>query len=206
MKIILNESQYRKILLESSKKDMSDYLNELNDFAKMVISKTQDDLNINLKMLFIWGAGVGGVMGPLNEFIESGNFNLNEFQTASILCAATAILFGESKSNIKKLTDVIKEEGITSVFFKVLNKGTKLKDTFLNFIQSLNMTLSSITNIMSYAFIIPLLPMVWEISQSGFDSKDVKEIIIRLMSFGITAVSGNLLRELVTKLLNRFRD
>jgi hypothetical protein len=206
MKIILNESQYRKILIESSKKDISDYLSELSGFAKMVIQKTQSDLNINLKMLLIWGAGVGGVMGPLNEFIEHGDFNLNEFQTASILCAATAILFGESKSNIKKLIDTIQEEGLIDVLSKVLEKGNKLKETFINFIQSLNMTLSNITNIMSYAFIIPILPIIYDMSQSGFDSKDVKEIVLRLLSFGATAVSGNLLRELVTKLLNRFRD
>jgi hypothetical protein len=206
MKLLITENQYRRILLESSKNSLNDVLGDLKEFATMVIEKTQQDVGINLKMLLIWGAGVGGVMAPLNEFIQNGDFNLNDFQVASILCATTAILYGESKSVINELLSVIKEEGVVDEFNMVLSKGAKLKKVFLNFIQSLNMTLSSVTNIMSYAFIIPILPILWNMSQSGISQPELKEIVIRLMSFGLTAISGNTLRELVTKLVNRFRN
>lgn len=206
MKVLITENQYRTILLESSKNLLNNVLEDLKEFATMVIEKTQQDVGVNLKMLLIWGAGVGGVMAPLNEFIQNGDFNLNDFQIASILCATTAILYGESKSVINELLKVIKDEGIVGEFNRVLSKGTKLKKVFLNFIQSLNMTLSSVTNIMSYAFIIPILPILWDMSQTGVTKPEVKEIVIRLMSFGLTAISGNTLRELVTKLVNRFRD
>jgi hypothetical protein len=206
MKVLITENQYRTILLESSKNSLNNVLEDLKEFAKMVIEKTQQDVGINLKMLLIWGAGVGGVMAPLNEFIQNGDFNLNDFQIASILCATTAILYGESKSVINELLKVIKDEGIVDEFNRVLSKGSKLKKVFLNFIQSLNMTLSSVTNIMSYAFIIPILPILWDMSQTGVTKPEVKEIVIRLMSFGLTAISGNTLRELITKLANRFRD
>lgn len=206
MKVLITENQYRTILLESSKNSLNSVLEDLKEFATMVIEKTQQDVGVNLKMLLIWGAGVGGVMAPLNEFIQNGDFNLNDFQIASILCATTAILYGESKSVINELLKVIKDEGIVDEFNRVLSKGTKLKKVFLNFIQSLNMTLSSVTNIMSYAFIIPILPILWDMSQTGVSKPEVKEIVIRLMSFGLTAISGNTLRELVTKLVNRFRD
>lgn len=206
MKVLITENQYRTILLESSKNSLNSVLEDLKEFATMVIEKTQQDVGVNLKMLLIWGAGVGGVMAPLNEFIQNGDFNLNDFQIASILCATTAILYGESKSVINELLKVIKDEGIVDEFNRVLSKGTKLKKVFLNFIQSLNMTLSSVTNIMSYAFIIPILPILWDMSQTGVTKPEVKEIVIRLMSFGLTAISGNTLRELVTKLVNRFRD
>ena len=206
MKVLITEIQYQKILLESSKGSIDDLLNELNEFATMVIEKTQNDIGINLKMLLIWGAGVGGVMVPLNEFIQNGDFHLNDFQTASILCATAAILYGESKSVINQLIKVIKDEDVFDEFNQVLSKGIKLKKVFLNFIQSLNMTLSNVTNIMSYAFIIPILPLLWSMSQSGISKPEIKEIVIRLMSFGLTAISGNTLRELVTKIVNRFRD
>jgi hypothetical protein len=206
MKVLITENQYRTILLESSKNSLNNVLDDLKEFATMVIEKTQQDVGINLKMLLIWGAGVGGVMAPLNEFIQNGDFNLNDFQIASILCATTAILYGESKSVINELFKVIKDEGIVDEFNRVLSKGSKLKKVFLNFIQSLNMTLSSVTNIMSYSFIIPILPILWDMSQTGVTKPEVKEIVIRLMSFGLTAISGNTLRELITKLVNRFRD
>lgn len=206
MKVVLTESQYRAILLNESTDGFTNYLKNLKEFATTVITKTEQDLKINLNMLLIWGAGVGGVMGPLNDFIMNGNFNLNEFQVASILCATSAVLFNESKSVIKTLVDYIKEQGIFEVFTQVLKKGTKLKQTFFKFIESLNMTLYTISNIMSYAFIIPILPIIWEMSQSGIKGGDVKEIIVRLMSFGLVSVSGNTLKELISKLIVRFRD
>ena len=206
MKVVLTESQYRAILLNESRDEFTNYLSSLKEFANNVITKTEQDLKINLNMLLIWGAGVGGVMGPLNEFIMNGNFNLNQFQVASILCATSAILFNESKSVIKKLVDYIKEQGIFEVFSQVLKKGTKLKQTFFKFIESLNMTLYTISNIMSYSFIIPILPMIWEMSQSGIKGDEVKGIIVRLLSFGLVSVSGNALKELISKLVVRFRD
>jgi hypothetical protein len=109
MKVLITENQYRTILLESSKNSLNNVLEDLKEFATMVIEKTQQDVGINLKMLLIWGAGVGGVMAPLNEFIQNGDFNLNDFQIASILCATTAILYGESKSVINELLKVIKD-------------------------------------------------------------------------------------------------
>jgi hypothetical protein len=206
MKVVLTESQYRAILLNESRDEFTNYLSNLKEFAETVITKTEQDLKINLNMLLIWGAGVGGVMAPLNDFIMSGNFNLNEFQVASILCATSAILFNESKSTIKTLVDHIKKQGIFEVFSQVLKKGTKLRQTFFKFIESLNMTLYTISNIMSYSFIIPILPIIWEMSQSGIKGNDVKEIIVRLMSFGLVSVSGNALKELITKLVARFRN
>ena len=206
MKVVLTESQYRAILLNESRDEFTNYLSSLKEFANNVITKTEQDLKINLNMLLIWGAGVGGVMGPLNEFIMNGNFNLNQFQVASILCATSAILFNESKSTIKTLVDYIQEQGIFEVFSQVLKKGTKLKQTFFKFIESLNMTLYTISNIMSYSFIIPILPMIWEMSQSGIKGDEVKGIIVRLLSFGLVSVSGNALKELISKLVVRFRD
>ena len=206
MKVVLTESQYRAILLNESRDEFTNYLSNLKEFAETVITKTEQDLKINLNMLLIWGAGVGGVMAPLNDFIMSGNFNLNEFQVASILCATSAILFNESKSTIKTLVDHIKKQCIFEVFSQVLKKGTKLRQTFFKFIESLNMTMYTISNIMSYSFIIPILPIIWEMSQSGIKGGEVKEIIVRLMSFGLVSVSGNALKELITKLVARFRD
>jgi hypothetical protein len=206
MKVVLTESQYRAILLNESRNEFTNYLSNLKEFAETVITKTEQDLKINLNMLLIWGAGVGGVMAPLNDFIMSGNFNLNEFQVASILCATSAILFNENKSVIKTLVDHIKKQGIFEVFSQVLKKGTKLRQTFFKFVESLNMTLYTISNIMSYSFIIPILPIIWEMSQSGIKGNEVKEIIVRLMSFGLVSVSGNALKELITKLVARFRD
>jgi hypothetical protein len=205
MQIILKEEQLRKLLTEGSDESIVSYLKQLKEFASNVIEKANSDMGVNLKMLSIWGAGVGGIMEPLNGFIHNGNFNLTEYQSVAILCATTAILLNENSKNISKLLKIIKEEDIESSFNIVLSKGKELKEVFTSFIESLNITLYTITNIMSYAFIIPLLPLIWEISQSGVDKEIIKEISIRILSFSLVSISGNMIKELLTKLINRFR-
>lgn len=206
MKVILSESQYRQIINESFKDEVNDYVANIKDFAKSVILKAQDDIGINLKMLLIWGAGVGGVMAPLNEFIANGNFKITDMEVSLILCSVCAILFGESKSTIKELISIIKERGLEDEFSQVMDKGQKLKSVFISFIKSLNMTLSTVTNVMSYAFIIPVLPLIYDLAKEGINNDVVKEIGIRFLSFGLATVSGIVVRELVIKLLNRFKN
>lgn len=206
MKLIITERQYHKLITENSKKEVTEYLTDLKEFALKVIKTTQENVGINLQMLSIWGAGIGGIMRPLNDFLENGNFNINEFEIASIVCAVSAILFGETSKNLRELIDYIDKNGLKETFLIALNKGNKLKKVFYKFMGSLNMTLYTVTNVMSYAFLIPILPLIWEISNSGANTEDIKEIILRFMSFGLTSVSGVIIKELVNKLINRFKD
>ena len=86
-----------------------------------------------------------------------------------------------------------------------LTKSDELNNTFINFIRSLALTLHKVTNILSYAFVIPILPMLYQIALNGSISKDdVTEIVKRVISFGIITVSGIVLKELIIKILRRF--
>jgi len=205
MKILISENQYKSIILESPRKQINSDLNKLKNFAEEVIGKFQEDTGIQFRLLFTWGAAVGGILLPLNDFIEKGNFELNSFQSASILVATASILFGENSRLIKQIISKIKKDGIEEIFDIVLEKGNQLKQTFLDFIESLNVTMYTMTNIMSYAFLIPILPMIWEISNNGGDVKDAKDIVTRLLSFGLTSVTGAFLKTLISKIIKRFR-
>lgn len=205
MKVILTNKQHNSIIAENTKKRMNIEIQSLKMFAQESIQKIQEDLKLHFRLLFTWGAAVGGFIGPLNEFIENGSFELNSFQVTSILVATAAILFNENQRSIKKLLDLIKKEGISDAFEKVLEKGKELKNVFISFIESLNVTMYSLTNIMSYAFLIPILPKLWEISQGNFTKSDVSEISIRLLSFGLAAVTSVFLKKLISAIINRFK-
>jgi hypothetical protein len=205
MKVLITENQYKTILIEASRKQINIDLSKLKGFAEDVVGKFQEDTGMQFKMLFTWGAAVGGIIAPLNDYIEKGNFNLSPFEATSILIATAAILFGENTRTVKKLLTKIKEDGIQDTFEQVLTKGKELKQTFLDFIEILNVTVYTMTNIMSYAFLIPVLPILWEVSQSGVDVKDVKDIATRLLAFGLTSVTGVTLKKLITAILKRFR-
>jgi hypothetical protein len=60
---------------------------------------------------------------------------------------------------------------------------------------------------MGYTFILPLIPMLFEIAKNGeYNNQDIKQISLRLASFGILTVSAIMIRELLTKIIKRFRS
>lgn len=205
MKIVISESQYRSMVKEASRKKFNIDLSNMKKFAEETVGKIQDELKLQFRMLFTWGAAVGGVMGPLNGFIENGNFDMSSYEKVLILVATCAILFHENKKSISKLFSIIEKNNLTDIFKIVLSKGEELKTAFIDFIRSLNVTLYTITNIMSYTFLIPLLPMLWEIAHGNVELDDIREIAARLLAFGLTSVTGVTLKKIISKILERFK-
>jgi hypothetical protein len=122
-----------------------------------------------------------------------------------ILTGIIATFYMNNKEMVRKILEKIKSEGLSEEFKTGLNKANQLKSTFVDFMGGLNMTLHSVTNIMSYAFIIPLIPIFYSAVTSGaFKSGDAKEIAVRLASFGVLTVSGIVMKELFSKLIRIF--
>ena len=80
MEFLITESQLKTILTEQDKSKMTEYMKELYSFTEDIVNRVKTIYGINLKMLLTWGTSVGGLMMPLDEFIKTGSFNLNEQQ------------------------------------------------------------------------------------------------------------------------------
>jgi len=60
---------------------------------------------------------------------------------------------------------------------------------------------------MSYTFIIPLLPMIYDMVQSGtINPDDASKISDRLAGFGFLTVSGNALKEFIERIIKKFSN
>ena len=78
----------------------------------------------------------------------------------SVKCPQEIILgkfWRELLGKLGKLLGVIKERGLVKHFDDMLNKTNELKNTFLSFVDSLNVTGHKISGMLAYTFIIPLL-------------------------------------------------
>jgi hypothetical protein len=205
MNIIINESQKKFLLFESESNEISDSLKNCKTFANDVIKEIQKQYKIDLKFLLGWGAAIGGVMRPLNEFV-SGEFNhLNNSDVFLIVVGVTTILFFSTKDSLKELIQIIKEKNLENEFSHVLQKGIELKKTFIKFIESLNIGFHQITNIVAYAFIIPILPMIYKmVFEIGYDTNIMNLIIKRIVSSISVGLSGIVVKELIKKLVKRF--
>jgi len=205
--LLINENQKRIILRESVNDEFGDMVKQNYKFVKDVLKMSSQQMGMNFEFLFTWGASIGGFIGPLNEFI-SGRFpNVSDVEMSLILTGIIATFYMNNKEMIRKILERIKSEGLSEEFKTSLNKANQLKSTFVDFMDGLNITLHSVTNIMSYAFIIPLIPIVYSAVISGaFKTGDAKEIAIRLSSFGVLTVSSIVVKELFSKLIRVFKE
>ena len=205
--ILINKSQKKFLIVENLSDNFAKDTEKLFDLTKKILKQTSDQLKINLEFLLTWGASIGGFIGPLEQYLNGQYPNLSSTDSTLILTGVISILYYDNKSVIKKILQTIKDKGLTKEFLTVLTKGKEFKSVFLNFLKTLNITTHKISNIMSYTFIIPLLPMFYEMVQSGNISfEDAGKISDRLLGFGFLTISGVAVKELIEKIITKFSN
>lgn len=207
LSIIITESQKRMILSESFNSDLQNTLKKNYEFVKKIVSEAQEQIGVNLEFLMSWGATIGGFVGPINDYIEGRFPELTDLQLSLLITGVISSYYIDNKKIVKKIFQKIMDEGLENVMEITMKKSDELYNVFIKFIKSLGLTLHKVTNILSYAFVIPILPMLYQIALQGdMTDKDSLEIVHRLAGFGIITISGIVLRELIFKLLKRFNQ
>lgn len=205
MDIIINESQKNKLLLETKSQEIPNKIKRAKNFAYNVIENTKKQLGLDLKFLLTWGASIGGIMHPLNEFINGQYPELNNSDVSLIIVGAVSIVFFNNEEIFNKIKETLKDKGILDSLRAAVGKTEELKNVFVKFLSSLNLSLHQMTNVISYAFIIPILPSIYEIVSSGsFSSNQIQIIAKRIIASISITLSGILVKELIQKLVNRF--
>jgi hypothetical protein len=206
MRIVITESQKRRILLESTGEELGNVIKQNANRIKKIVDEAQGQIGMNLQFLLTWGAGIGGFVGPIEDFVKGRFPELNEMQITLILIGVIATYFFENKKFASTIYNKIQEEGLSKVFEKVLKKSDELRSTFLDFIESLGIVFHKITNMMSYTFIIPLIPMIYQMAADGLtDGVDLKQLTTRIIGFTGLTISGILFKEMIVKMVRRFR-
>lgn len=206
MDFFINEEQLKVILAEQDDSRMTNAMRALYSFTYNTVSRVVKKYGINVRMLLTWGTSVGGLMLPLDNFMKSGNFQIDNNQRALIIAGVASILYYENKALFTKIFKKIKEENLEEVFKSVLEKGEILKKTFIEFLSSMNRGLSSFLDIVGYAFLIPILT---DIHYLAIESKSLNETALiiseRIVASGVVVLSAELISRLIKKILERFK-
>jgi hypothetical protein len=206
MEFLITEAQLKTILTEQDKSKMTEDMKTLYSFTENIVNRVKTIYSINLKMLLTWGTSVGGLMLPLDEFIKTGNFDLNEQQQVLIIAAVASLLFFENKRNVGKLMEKIKEEGIMPQFEEIFSKGESLKSAFVNFLNSINVTIGTLMEVAAYSFLVPIIFDILLIAETSTNLRQSSiQIAERLLASGVIALSGQALTVTIRKMLKRFR-
>lgn len=206
MNFLISENQLKVLLSEGLKSSIDDDMKILNAFSHNLINRVKRRYGLNLKLLLTWGTSFGGLVLPLNNFIEKGSFNLDENQVALLLLGVAAVLYFDNKSLIKKISSKIKEENLESEFETVLGKGFELRGAFMNFMQSLDTSVRSFSEIVSYAFLVPIVTDIYDaamkIDSVGVATENVTE---RLLASGVILVGSEILHEVIKSIIRRMK-
>lgn len=204
MDFLISESQLRIILQEQDESKMSDYMKELYSFTSNLVNKAKKIFGLNLKLLLTWGASVGGLVMPLDNFIRNGRFELTEEQTTLILVGIACTYFFENVKVLKTVLTKIKEEGLEDTFKEILVKSKNLKNSFLRFLKSANVTLGSTLELVTYSFLIPIITDIQSAIMDGGDLQTTAmKIAKRLIASGVVVVGQISLTETIKKILKR---
>ena len=206
MEFLITEKQLAKILLEERDNSLQNSMKTLYNFTKEMVSKVTRIYGVNLRMFLTWGTSVGGLMLPLDAFLKTGEFNLDENQKMLILAGVTFALFFEGKRGLTKILTTIKENGLEEAFDAGLLKAYQLKDSFTNFLRSTKVITSQVLEIISYAFLIPI---IGDVQNMAGDVTNITESSImiaeRLAASGAVLLSREVLVSLFKKLFKKLQ-
>lgn len=206
MDFLITERQLKHIVENKTNDDLPRDVKYLFTFTKDIFDKVRQKYGIDVKLLLTWGAAVGGFVAPLDNYIRENEFNLSEDQVALILfgCASTLVL--DNEEYFRLAYDKIKEEGLSKIFNRVLNKGLDLKESFINFILSINVSFSNIVSLVRYSFLIPIIPDLLSYIHDTETLSNTAEIISkRILASGVLTVSSEILFKIIKNSLNRIR-
>jgi hypothetical protein len=206
MKIIITESQKSIILAENIGSEINNKLKNMKTFTKTIITSTKKQTGLDLNFLLTWGATLGGFMGPVAKYMEGKNPTLTDSDIALISVGIILTYYNNNKEDLKKVLDLIKERKLIGEFDDALMVADEVKIKFLNFIESLGVTMSSIGNMMAYTFLIPLLPELYNLSQGTRNDVDSDMIVKRILTYGLVTVSSLFVKEIIIKIVERFKS
>jgi hypothetical protein len=206
MKVVISENQNKLLLTEGLSEKILKSYKLMIEFTEKVLKEAKTVTGLDFGFLLSWGSTLGGLMMPVSKFIEGEYPELTSLDLSLLVTGVMVTYYTSNKKALVKILSEIKERGLVEVFDKMLSAANNLKDTFLSFVESLNITMFKVSNMLAYTFLIPVLPQLYEMAQMGFDQTTINQIIKRLLSYGVIIGSSIIVREVIRKIINRFKN
>jgi hypothetical protein len=206
MDIILTESQYLNLLVERNESKIFSVFEKSRDFAKKILNDVKKQFGIDFTFLGTWGSVIGGFSGPIASYLEGHYPNLDEQDITLITFGIILTFFSSNKEKLNKVLQLIKEKGIITFFDRALLKAYDLRDAFVGFLESLNLTISKVSNMLAYCFLIPLVPLLKEISDLDLSKDQIDLIVSGIGHYAAVSGMSKIVESMVSSILKRFKN
>ena len=199
MKFIITEEQYKQILNESIQENISKKIEKFKEFFQKIIDDLKKSYNFHIKFGLTYGAGIGAIIQPITDYLNSRYANLETSQIEMLAVASIMIVFFEGKE-IEKVEQKISEENLENELADGVGYAEVLSRKFKKVINVLGMSIYRMSDIVAYAFLLPLLTEIYKFMDKGIDAMDFDMISKSIMVSTGIMIGGNLIKRMVERL------
>lgn len=206
MNILLTEEQYRKILGESVSNDVKEKIESSENLTRQIVRDSKRKFKLDSSFLLTWGAVLGGFMNPIVKFLNGKYPEMTSSDISLVSLGVIMTYFFSNTDKLRPVLDLIRKNGLVNEFDDALSKAGALKDAFVEFLRSLGVLSSSVSNMLAYAFLIPILPTLMSMAQSGATEMKIQFLIKSILGYVTLITSSTALEKIINKMLDRFKD
>lgn len=206
MKVIISEEQRRIILKENFKSDVIEKVESFKKYTQDVLNDLKQSLGFNFRFGVTYGAGIGVVLNHVVEHLQ-GNFpGLSDTDIKMLALTAIMIVFFETKDTIEMETKVEKK-GLQNELSDAVVFTDTLKTKFSRILKAVGSSFWRGTDIIGYAFLLPILGEFSKFLQSGNMSDiDLQKIAISLSESTGIIISGLVLKKIFNSLSEKYKN
>jgi hypothetical protein len=202
--IVLSEQQRRMLLFESVTNDIENVKKHSEKLSEKIYNEIKQQYSFDFKILLTWSSSIGGFLTPLSQLINGEIPEVSTTDSYLILAGVVFTVLFQNESNFKKIKNILKEKGLYETFLVVKEKALNLKSSLFKLLSSLNITVNTISGIIAYSFLIPVIPILMQFATSHtISDEDILELAKRVSAWGLTILSSNTLKNIFTKLINK---
>ena len=199
MKFIITEEQYKQILNEGITDTITKKIEKFKEFFQKIIDDLKTSYNFHIKFGLTYGAGIGAIIQPITDYLNSRYPNLETSQIEMLAVASIMIVFFEGKE-IEKIEKKVTEENLENELADGVGYAEVLSVKFKKVMNVLGMSVYRLSDIVAYAFLLPLLSEIYKFMDKGVEAMDFDLISKSIMISTGIMIGGNLIKRMVEKL------
>lgn len=191
----------QSILLFESLEDGEEY--DFNDIPESNIVKgILDELGFGLKLVFIFGTGIGAFINPVRELLENGGVSMSTEEVALLVITAFAVFLRESPKDISKLKNILTQKGLMGYLNTVTNFIKSSKKLISVVADRMGKVAHNLSDILGFTFLlVPTMDVVREvINTSHVTPENIGGVVAGLAgAISIYGIKGGIQRWLNKK-------
>ena len=205
MKIIITESQYKKILLENSSNDIENTFKGMSEFFKKVKNDVKKELGLDFEFSLTWGLTIAGFAMPIMRYLQGKYEGLTSSDISLLTAGIVSTVYFANQKNLKLIIAELKKRGLKDVYNDMIQKSKQFKNVFIKFIESFAIPATSVINVLAFTFLIPVLPELFNFIMGNPTNISVKELILRVAAYVPIKYFVVTLKNLIDVMLKRFK-